>query len=145
MIPKKWDNYFHEIVQVVASNSPCMSVKIGAILVKDLSIIATGYNGPPRQMPHCDKRIRWDRELQKYFKDYLEEPSMADLTNCPRKLLHFKSGEGLDICPAVHAEANCIAEAARIGVPVKGSTMYVTCGVPCKNCLGLMINAGVSA
>ena len=55
----------------------------------------------------------------------------------------FKSGEGLEWCVAAHAERNCIVDAARRGVEVKGTTMYVTCEIPCTPCLVEIINAGV--
>ena len=114
-----WDNYFKELATVVASNSKCLSRQIGAVLVKDRAIISTGYNGPPRGVPHCKGSI------------------------CPRQLQGYKSGEGLHLCPATHAEANCIAQAARNGVSTLNSIMYLTCNIPCKNCLALMINAGI--
>jgi dCMP deaminase len=63
---------------------------------------------------------------------------------CPREICGFSSGEGLELCPAVHAEVNAIIQAARAGVSTEGSTLYLTCGVPCKNCLGAIINAGIS-
>ena len=119
-----WDNYFYGICQQVANNSKCMSRNIGAILVRDKVIVATGYNGPPRRMTHCSTR--------------------SGLDQCPRRFLGYKSGEGLHICPAAHAEANCIANAARVGVDTKDTTIYMTCEIPCNNCLALIINAGIS-
>jgi dCMP deaminase len=115
----KWDKYFFEICVAVASKSPCLSRKIGAILVRDHSIVSTGYNGPARHYPHCE-------------------------TKCPRKILKFKSGEGLHLCPAAHAEGNCVANAARNGVSTIGTTLYMNCIIPCKDCAILLVNAGVS-
>jgi len=61
----KWDLYFHSICIAVASKSPCLSRKIGAILVRDHSIVSTGYNGPPRGVPHCGhERFMKDKVLQ---------------------------------------------------------------------------------
>jgi len=59
---KRWDTYFHSICIAVASKSPCLSRKIGAILVRDKSIVATGYNGPPRGVPHCGH----DRNMKRF-------------------------------------------------------------------------------
>jgi dCMP deaminase len=56
----------------------------------------------------------------------------------------YSSGEGLHLCPATHAEQNCVAQAARLGISVKGATMYMTCEIPCKVCMGILVNAGVS-
>ena len=114
----RWDLYYHLICEAVASKSPCLSRQIGAILVRENVVVATGYNGPPRNYPHCQ-------------------------VTCPRKARGFKSGEGLHICPAVHAEANCVASAARIGAAISGSTLYMNCIIPCKDCMCLLINAGV--
>jgi dCMP deaminase len=102
----------------VASKSPCHSRQIGAILVRDKSIVATGYNGPPRDVPHCKE--------------------------CPRKAQGYASGEGLHLCPATHAEANCIINAARLGVVTLETTLYMNCIIPCWECMKLLINAGIS-
>ena len=108
----KWQKYFREIALKVSENSKCKSRKIGAVLVRDKSIIATGYNGPARGISEC-----WE---------------------C------FRPNKGtLDLCPAAHAEVNCIANAARMGVRTMNSTMFVTCEIPCKDCLSILINAGV--
>lgn len=117
---QSWQDYFLSICKAVANNSKCHSRQIGAILVRDRAIISTGYNGPPREIDHC-----------------------ADV--CPRQKLGYKSGEGLHLCRAVHAEINCIAQAARNGINTKYATMYMTCGIPCKNCAGVIINAGISS
>ena len=115
---RRWDIYFRSICEAVASKSPCHSRQIGAILVKEKVVIATGFNGPPRHYPHCKK-------------------------GCPRKEAGYKSGEGLHLCPATHAEANCVISAARIGASVSGSSLYMNCIVPCKDCMSLLVNAGV--
>ena len=133
-----WSLYFRSIAHAVALNSKCLSIKIGAIIVKDNSIICTGYNGPPRNVPECDRRWEFDKNL-KPFLDRRET-----IPRCPRRILGFASGEGLNLCIAAHAEANCIANAARHGIELVNTSMYMTCGVPCKNCLALIINAGIS-
>jgi deoxycytidylate deaminase len=56
----------------------------------------------------------------------------------------YKSGERLDICPATHAEANCVANAARHGTLTMGATLYLNWVHPCKDCTSLLINAGIS-
>ena len=122
----RWDNYFHKVCKAVASKSPCLSRQIGAILVKDKSIVSTGYNGPARGYPHCGP-----------------VGPKSSLTNCPRKLKGYKSGEGLNECPAAHAEANCIANAARIGASTVGTTLYMNCILPCKDCATALVNAGI--
>ena len=113
---KEWDRYFRSVCLAVASKSPCHSRKIGAILVRDKSIVATGYNGPPRGVPHCD-------------------PS------CPRREAGYRSGEGLHLCPATHAEVNCVINAARLGVVTLGTTLYMNAPFPCMECTKDLINA----
>ena len=117
----RWDNYFYAVCQAVASKSACLSRQIGAIVVRDKSIVSTGYNGPPRNYPHC-------------------EPVDGE---CPRHAKGYKSGEGLDECPATHAEANAIANAAKLGVSVDGAELYLNTIIPCKDCMALIVNAGI--
>jgi len=114
----RWDKYFLDLCGTVSSNSKCLSRQIGAILVQDRIVVTTGYNGPPRGVPHC-------KEV------------------CPRTALEYQSGEGLFLCPGAHAEKNCIASAARLGVSTLGTTLYLNTGVPCKDCMAMLINAGV--
>lgn len=119
-VRKRWDSYFHRVCKSVATKSPCLSIKTGAILVKDRSIVATGFNGPARGVSHCDGET------------------------CPRRIAGFPSGEGLHLCPAGHAEANCLANAARLGVQVEGTELYMNrAQIPCKDCITLLINAGI--
>ena len=112
-----WDSYYHEVCKAVSYKSTCLSRKIGAILVKDHSIVSTGYNGPSRGIPHCNP--------------------------CPRKAAGYASGTHMELCPAQHAEENCISNAARLGVSTVGTILYMNCIVPCKNCFGTLINAGI--
>ena len=123
-----WHNYFMEICDSIALNSKCMSRQIGSLIVIDKSIVSTGYNGPPRGVRHCNERYGY---------------AFSDNTECPRRLAGFKSGEGLHLCPAAHAEVNCISNAARLGVSVKGGTLYLNNIIPCKNCASQIINAGI--
>ncbi len=143
----KWDKHFHNLCVEISKQSSCLSRQIGAILVKDNIIISTGYNGPPRGVPHCGmERCRDDKNLlntaRTIGKTSTNSPDWSN--TCPRKLLGYESGKGLDfICPAVHAETNCLASAARVGATTKDTTLYMNCIIPCKSCLGLLINAGV--
>lgn len=140
---KSWDDYYHDIARKVAERSTCLSHKIGAILVLDKIIVCEGYNGPARGIPACGPdRLEHDYELAHRMNDAFI-PIYGDAYTCPRKRLGYASGDGLYMCSSVHAEANVIANAARIGIKTLGTTMYLTCNIPCKDCLSLMINAGV--
>jgi dCMP deaminase len=156
--PKSWDEYFYNICKVVASNSKCLSRKIGAAIVYDKTIISTGYNGPPRGIQQCDQRWLNDRSIMDYIikktdnqkwlyigkKSKLFEEELQG--KCPRYVpeMGFESGQGLEWCVAGHAERNAIVNAARLGLhPLKGTKIYMTCGVPCTPCLIEIINAGI--
>jgi len=138
-----WDRYFFNICRQVARNSKCLSRRIGAIIVKDKSIISTGYNGPPRGIPRCDLRWILDDNFYTKYSSKIVKP-LSDIPTCPRHSLGAKSGELLDICVAAHAEENAIVNAARMGICTKDTIMYMTCGIPCFRCLAKIINSGVS-
>ena len=113
--------------------------------MRDKSIISTGYNGPPRRIPHCgSERCRSDKVLL----DAAKRGSISTCdekwhNTCPRRLLGYKSSEGMEWCPAQHAEENAVSNAARIGASTIGTTLYLNSIVPCKNCFGTLINAGI--
>ena len=112
-----WDEYFIEIAKLVSTRSTCLRRRVGAILVKDHMVIATGYNGSPKGLSHC-----------------------IDRGYCPRA--DKKPGDGYEVCMAVHAEQNAIINAAYYGAPTKGVVMYCT-HYPCRDCAKSLINAGV--
>lgn len=141
-----WDIYFHGICESVSLKSPCLSRKIGAILVRDHSIVSTGFNGPSRGIPHCGRERLLHDNAQREIVDRLLmlNPIRRRLdTECPRRVLGYESGTHMELCPAQHAEENAISNAARLGVSVLGTTLYMNCIIPCKNCYGTLINAGI--
>jgi len=142
-----WDQYFFNICKAVSLNSKCLSRQIGAIIVKDKSIISTGYNGPPRLVDSCQMRYLTDQKLIAELKEkvgYGSKIIYEQVQNqCPRRTLGYLSGEGLEWCIAGHAERNCIINAARHGISVKGSLLYCNCPIPCSSCLIEIINSGI--
>jgi len=144
----EWDPWFLEMCNTVAKKSQCHSRQIGTVLVREKSIVSTGYNGPPRGVMPCDERWLCDEKLVKasglgqftkeFYKEHLEG-------KCPRYVpeMGFKSGEGLEWCVAGHAERNSIINAARHGIETNGTTLYMNCGIPCTPCLVEIINAGI--
>jgi dCMP deaminase len=122
-----WDKYFYDISVAVSANSKCYSRKVGAILVDDNKcIVATGYNGVPSGISHCEKM---NRNMERA---------------CPRRLAGYQSGEGLHLCRALHAEENVIIWAARRGMKIEGTTLYLNRqGVPCLRCTEHIIQAGI--
>ncbi len=109
-----------EIAHLVAKRSTCLRRQVGAVLVKDKNILATGYNGSPAGTSHC-----------------------LD-TGCLREKLGVPSGEKHELCRGLHAEQNAIIQAAKHGVNVSGSILFCT-DSPCAICAKMLINAGVVA
>ncbi len=122
-------NYYLDIAQTVAERSTCLRKQYGAIIVKDDSIVATGYNGAPRGRKNC-----------------------CDLGFCLRESMNIPRGERYELCRSVHAEANAVISASR--EEMKGATMYMACIDPkdkqivpgtcsCAMCKRMLLNAGI--
>ncbi len=145
---RNWDNYFLRIAKEVGSNSKCFSRHIGTVLVKDKSIVSTGYNGPPRGVSPCDSRVftytgqDGPDTIRIDGVDY-GKPVTTTGKKCPRHLIGAGSGERLDLCIAGHSERNALIQAGREGISTKGTELYCYCGPPCKDCMIEIINAGV--
>jgi len=134
---REWDIQFMKEAKLWMGMSKCLSRKIGTVLVRGNQVVATGYNGPPSGVPHCDYR---EIDVAKRCAPYTDH-SIED--KCPRQRLGFPSGEGMEHCVAVHAEVNPIMQAAREGRSTLGTTLYCYCGTPCVNCMKEIIQAGI--
>ena len=106
------------VAEEVARRSTCLRRQVGAILVVDRRILATGYNGAPSGVPHCEE------------------------TGCLREQMAVPSGERHELCRGLHAEQNAIIQAAKYGARIAGATLYTT-HRPCSLCAKMAINAGV--
>ncbi|MDK2812671.1 MAG: dCMP deaminase [Petrotoga sp.] len=115
---KDWDKYFMEVADLVSKRSTCLHRKVGAVIVKEKRILATGYNQPPSGFPHCDE------------------------IGCIRDDLGIKSGENQEICYGLHAEQNALMQAAKFGISTDNASIYIT-HQPCSVCARLIINAGI--
>jgi dCMP deaminase len=113
-----WDEYFLEIARIVAKRSTCLRRKVGALIVKDRRILATGYNGTPSKIKHCAQ------------------------AGCLRIRLKVPSGQRHELCRGLHAEQNVLLQAALYGISLRESTIYVT-NQPCIICAKMIINAGI--
>ena len=113
-----WNEYFIEFAKLAAKRATCLRRKVGAVIVKDNRILATGYNGAPKKLKHC-----------------IEVGCLRDKMNVP-------SGEKHEICRGVHAEQNAIIQAAYYGISLKNSVLYCT-NTPCAICAKMLINAGI--
>lgn len=114
-----WDEYFMNIAEMVKTRSTCMRRQVGAVIVKDKQIVATGYNGAPTGLAHC-----------------------TEIGYCERQAQNIPSGQRAELCVALHGEQNAIVQAAKLGVSVDGATIYVTTH-PCVICTKMIINAGI--
>lgn len=113
-----WDEYFLMLAKLAATRSTCLAFPVGAVIVKDKQVLATGYNGSPSGSAHCT--------TQGYC--------YPGLSSCDAS--RDKPSR------AVHAEANALAQAAKHGISTHGASIYVTLE-PCLFCLKLIISAGI--
>ena len=124
------ENYYLDIAETVSERSTCLRRRFGAIIVKNDTIISTGYNGAPRGRANCN-----------------------EIGNCIRTKLGIQRGERYEMCRSVHAEANAIISAARRDM--LGAALYMACRDPktgalipgsssCSMCRRLIINAGIT-
>ncbi|MDD5237122.1 MAG: cytidine/deoxycytidylate deaminase family protein, partial [Candidatus Omnitrophica bacterium] len=113
-----WDEYFLEVADLVAKRATCLRRRVGAVLVKNKRILATGYNGAPSGLKHC-----------------------IDI-GCLRERLKIPSGERHELCRGLHAEQNALIQASLYGISSKDSTLYAT-NQPCIICAKMLINAGI--
>lgn len=114
-----WDEYFLTITREVAERSTCLRAKVGAVIVRDRSILATGYNGAPAGLPHCTEVGCLIYESR--------NPDGEIEQNCFR---------------TIHAEINAITQAARNGAAIRDADIYVT-HTPCIHCMKVLINTGI--
>jgi len=113
-----WEAYFLQIARLAATRSTCLRRQVGAVLVKEKKILATGYNGVPSGIQHC-----------------------LDV-GCMREKEGIPSGERHELCRGLHAEQNAILQAAYHGVSIRGSLLFCT-NFPCIICSKMLINAGI--
>jgi dCMP deaminase len=114
-----WDEYFMEIAHLISRRSTCLRRKVGAVIVKQNQILATGYNGVPSGIRHCSQQ-----------------------GGCLREQLNVPSGQRHELCRGLHAEQNAIIQAAVHGSSINGGTIYCTT-MPCIVCTKMIINARI--
>ena len=117
-IRPSWDEYFMKLANEVATRTTCLRRAVGAVIVKDNRILATGYNGVPSGLAHCAE------------------------VGCLRQELSIPSGQRNEICRGLHAEQNAIIQAARFGPIIEGAKIYINTQ-PCVVCAKMLINAGI--
>lgn len=118
MTRPEWMEYFIGISRMVATRATCMRRSVGAVIVKDRRILATGYNGAPTGIVHCET------------------------VGCIRQQQGVVSGQRHELCRGLHAEQNAIIQAACHGISIAEATLYCTTK-PCIICVKMIINAGI--
>lgn len=123
------EEYYLEIAKAVSKRSPCIRRRYGAIIVKDDTIVSTGYNGSARKVINCYE------------------------IGCIKDALNLPHGSSYELCPAVHAEENVVVNAARNGANILGGVLYIygedaknneiVEAIPCSRCKRILINAGI--
>ncbi len=113
-----WDEYFMALAEVVSRRATCVRRGVGALLVRDRRILATGYNGAPTGLQHCGQ------------------------AGCMREQMNVPSGQRHELCRGLHAEQNAIIQAALHGTSVRDSVLYVT-HQPCVVCAKMLVNAQI--
>lgn len=114
-----WDEYFFEIMNTVSKRATCGRGRCGAVIVKNNNILSTGYVGSPPGLPHCDD--------VGHLMSTTKHPDGVERDHCLR---------------TTHAEQNAIAQAAKNGVSLNGSTLYVKME-PCFSCAKQIISVGI--
>jgi dCMP deaminase len=118
-IRPSWDQYFMDIAKTVAERATCDRGRSGCVIARDKQILVTGYVGSPKGLPHCD-------EVGHQMKTTTHEDG-PQTQHCVR---------------TTHAEQNAIVQAAKLGVPIDGATLYCKM-TPCSVCAKMIINAGI--
>lgn len=118
---ESWENFFIGEAFNMAKRSTCIRRNVGAIAVRDKRIVASGYNGPPPKVMHCEDR-----------------------GGCYRELNNIPSGTKTEACHAIHAEQNLLVMCSRYGISIMGCDVYIT-HQPCYTCLKMLIGVGVKS
>jgi len=114
-----WDEYFMEVAHTISKRATCDRGRSGCVIARDKRLLVTGYVGSPSGLPHCD-----------------------EIGHEMKKLVHEDGSETMHCVRTVHAEQNAITQAAKLGIPIEGSTLYCRM-TPCRTCAMLIINCGI--
>lgn len=161
---EKFIGKYMRLAKVLAKDSnPCLSRHVGVVVVDPSTnaIVGSGYNGPPENTPHCNDvefllNFFWpqltEEEKDRVFdkcEGVVSPPAsspldacnfISDCNICPRNFLNYNSGKRSELCSCQHAERNALN---KLPIPAKGLIMFCWCGVPCNQCSGSIINAGI--
>lgn len=140
--------YYMQVAKTVGTEkNSCPSRQIGVVLVRGRKILGAGFNGPPAGYPAVDSAENIDQFVMPQLNQ--RHPStwrmakniLVGCGQCPRKALGCGPGEYPSLCPCQHAERNAITNAA---CDLTGASAFCYCGLPCIQCAGALVNAGIS-
>lgn len=114
-----WDDYFFEVMNAIAKRASCDRGRSGCVIVKDNQILVTGYVGAPPGFPSCD-------DVGHDFMT-VQHPDGSTSQHCVR---------------TIHAEENAVLQAAKLGIPLEGATLYCRM-TPCRRCAYQIIRVGI--
>lgn len=114
------DIYFIDIVKAVSVKATCDRGKSGCVIVKNDSVVSTGYVDTPKNIPNCD-----------------------EVGHLIKKVIHADGKETTHCFRTIHAEQNAICNAVKNGISLIGTTLYCTM-TPCRVCAMLIINSGIT-
>ncbi len=115
-----WDDYFMELANSVAKRATCDRGRSGCVIARNKQLLVTGYVGSPSGLAHCD-----------------------DVGHQMKKVIHEDGSITSHCVRTVHAEQNALCQAAKLGIPVAGATLYCRM-TPCRVCAMLIINCGIT-
>ena len=122
-----WNEYFLALAKLASARSTCNSRPTGAVIVRDRTILSTGYNGALPGVPHCSD----------------QPPDETGVPYCFSRKQGSSEQSKYNYCRSNHAEANAVVQAAKHGISLSGSSVYVTLA-PCYNCIKLLASAGIN-
>lgn len=133
---KNKNKLFTQMAVLVAEQSTCCRMHVGAVLVKDNRVISIGYNGTPTGQEHCEDYFTklYKTEFADKFPTYEEYHASRTFYDAHGKFSNENE---------LHAEQNAILFAAKNGIATTGATLYVTTS-PCVHCAKVIIAAGIT-
>lgn len=126
-----WDEFFMMVAILAGTRTSCLKRGVGAIIVVDKRIVATGYNGAAAGVRTCLElgHCYYEFEAKKHYSQ--QGGKLEDI-----------KGRYKIYCQAIHAEENAIAQAAKLGIKIAGGSLYVT-NLPCPRCAKLAVQSGI--
>lgn len=151
-----WDQYFMDMADLVSTRGTCDRKRVGAVIVKNKRVIASGYNGSIPGMPHCDDPETYMQCTKcgvhfpvKTDKELLTDPRYQCLSGSfaclGYPIIERHGGHDMEnnSCQrTIHAEVNAIAQAARMGISTEDATIFCNT-YPCWNCMKTIVSAGI--